>query len=111
MATKRSKKSPADEPARVEIDTFRPFDGYASSQCRQDEPSCFNGIVRVRRWRIVAELVDEPVEVIAERLRKLWRESDNHHHWEPLKRAAASVGVELGADEFGAFRRSRTNGN
>lgn len=62
---------------------------------------CFNGIVAVRKYRVTIEEVEEPVEVVAERLRKLWRESDNHHHTHPLLSAAKKIGVELDFREHG----------
>lgn len=61
----------------------------------QKEPSCFNGWVRVKKYRITVEEVVEPVDVIAERLQKLWDDCDNHHNWQPLKNAADSIGYTL----------------
>lgn len=58
----------------------------------QGNPSTFNGIVRVVRYKITVDPVDEPVEAIHERLEKLWVECDNMHHYEPLKREAKKHG-------------------
>lgn len=44
---------------------------------------------------ITVELVEEPIEVIRERILKLWRECDNWHHWDLLKSAAAESGLVL----------------
>ena len=63
------------------------------------EPSCVN-FVRIHRYRITVELIEEHVEVLIERIRKLARDSDNFHHWEPLKRAAAELGHKLDYEEF-----------
>lgn len=68
------------------------------------KPSCFNGTVKVRKYRVTVELIDESDEVIAERIRKLWRECDNGHHRMPLKAAAAEYGVELVYEEYGVDR-------
>lgn len=73
------------------------------------EPTCFNGIVRIQKYRITVEKVEEPVEVIHERLRKLWRESDNYHHYDPIKSAAREWGLELDPSEHGRSRKLRND--
>lgn len=65
-------------------------------------PQVGNGRVSVERFRITIEKVDEPPEVIHERIRKLWRTTSNHHHYDPLKHAAAKFGLDLDSKEFGA---------
>lgn len=59
------------------------IDAYA-----RNEPSAFNGGVHVRIYRTTVELVNEPIEVIHERLEKLWLICDNWHNWGPLQAAA-----------------------
>lgn len=98
-----AKKAAPAYPAVLE--TFRGFDGYERQRFTDSEPSCWNGDVRVVRYRITAEIIDEPKEVIAARLLKLWREADNMHHYEPLKRCAAKYGVDLPCDELGKDRK------
>jgi hypothetical protein len=71
-------------------------------------PDCFNGIVRIRQYRVTVELIDEPKEVLADRLRKLWRQSDNYHHRDPLRRAASELGIELDHTDFGAEVRDKS---
>ncbi len=65
-------------------------------------PSCGNGDVSIRRFRITVELIDEPKEVLADRLRMLWRRTRNHHDSDTLRSAAARLGIVLDRDEFGA---------
>lgn len=77
------------------IETFHDPRGYRLSQMKRDEPSCFNGVVSVRKYRVTVELVDEPDEAIRERIQKLWDECDNSHHWDPLRYAAKEYGLEL----------------
>jgi len=77
------------------IETFREIGKNFKHSLEQKEPSCFNGIVRVQRYRVTVEEIEEPVEVIAERLQKLWDYSDNHHDWQPLKDAANKIGYVL----------------
>jgi hypothetical protein len=95
MARKKKEAPLEPKPTKVEIETFREPDSHWLGQLRQDKPSCLNGDVRIRRYRIVAELIDEPVEVVAARLQELWDECDNHHHWDPLRAAARRIGYQL----------------
>lgn len=102
------KKKPFREPPdKTTFETFRPIEAFEMRRMQQNEPSCFNGCVSVRRYRISCELIEEPSEVLEERLRKLWRTSDNFHHREPLREAAERVGVVLDASEFGRDREKR----
>jgi len=71
------------------------IDGYTKRNLRNDAPTCFNGMVRIRKYKVTIELVDEPIEVIRTRIQKMWDECDNHHHWEPLKAEAKKYGLEL----------------
>lgn len=90
------KRKKAEEPRLIEFDTFMRPGAWLVAQMKKDEPCAFNGIVEVQKYRVTIETVDESVQVIHERLQKLWDECDNyHHHWEPLKQAAARYGYEL----------------
>lgn len=79
---------------------------YAVERHHRAAPSAFNGCVEIRRYRITVELIDEPVEVLRERLKKLWREIErNHHLWHPMWDAGAKLGMtreDLPLDEQGA---------
>jgi hypothetical protein len=77
------------------FETFRDIGTFELMQLTQDEPSCFNGIVRVERYRVTVEKVQEPVEAIRARLQKLWDECENHHNREPLLRAGLKHGIDL----------------
>lgn len=75
------------------VETFDPPQNYQLDRMvLRTEPSAFNGIVKFKKYRIIVEEVVEPVEILQERLEKLWVESDNHHHWQPLTQAAISIG-------------------
>lgn len=65
------------------------------------EPYVFNGIVGIRKWKVTAELIEEPKEVLIERLQKLWRECTNLHHMQPLRAEAAKLGIELKSEDRG----------
>lgn len=59
------------------------------------EPAVFNGVVAIRRYRVTAELIDEPIEVLRERLMKLWRQSErNHHSRGPMRAVAEQLGMD-----------------
>ena len=77
------------------FETFREPTGYTVGSMTQKEPSCFNGIVSVYRYRVTIELIEEPTEVIAARIQKLWEECDNMHHFGPLRKAAEKIGLVL----------------
>ena len=96
MASRRKKHAPtAPEPTHIEFETFRKVDAYARSQMEVPHPSCWNGDVRVRRYRVTIELIDEPVEIIQARLIELWAHEDNPHRMDPLCAEAARHGLNL----------------
>lgn len=85
----------------ITFETFSDPGPYQIGNLTSTEPSCFNGIVRFRKQRITIEEVEEDIEVLHERLRKMWRECKNHHHWNPLQSAAKSVGLTLNMEDAG----------
>ena len=89
---------------KKELETFRTPDDYSLQQLVHDEPSCFNGIVSVKRYRVTVEEIAEPDEVIVARLKKLWEECNNQHHMGPLRAAAKKYGVDLEYKDYGRSR-------
>ena len=77
------------------FETFKQIGSYQQSILESKDATCFNGIVNFRKYRVTIELIEEPKEVLAERLQKLWDECDNYHNWNPLKNAAKEIGYEL----------------
>lgn len=102
MAKKKSKVEAPEYPKVLE--TFMDIGDWEFVRMRQSEPSAFNGYVRVKKYRITVEQIEEPIEVIQERLEKLWAESDNHHHRDPLRIQADSIGYEF-KSAFGSERK------
>ena len=104
-----TKKTPAGAKARTDnpivIETFKPVSSYVVGQLKQDSPSCFNGIVEVRRYRITIEPIEEPTEIIGQRLQQLWDACDNHHHAGPLHAAAKAIGWDL-QGTYGSKKKS-----
>ena len=79
----------------VEFETFRVLGNYEIDNLTQSNPSCFNGMARVVKYKITVEEIKEPVEVIRARIQKMWDECDNHHHWGPLRAVGKKYGMEL----------------
>ncbi len=69
----------------------------------QDHPSCFNGDVRITQFKITVERIVEPLEVYQERIRDLWRHSDNWHDRDPLRAMAKKYNLELSMDDYGSL--------
>ena len=65
------------------------------SNLKSNEATCFNGNVNVRKYKVTIELIEEPNELIIERLQKLWDECDNYHHWTPLRIEAKKYNYEF----------------
>lgn len=95
MAKKKDKPEMIKPSYPKVIETFREVGEYEISGMRDAEPSCFNYKVSFRKYRITVELVDEPSEILGARLEKMWIECANHHHWQPLENAAASIGYKF----------------
>jgi len=93
--TKKNVPSAPSEPTTKTIETFCPPWRTIAELTRSplDSPSCFNRAVHVRRYRVVAELIEEPIEIIRERLLALWAMSTNHHDANPLKEEAHKYGL------------------
>jgi len=105
MMRKDKRKAIRFEP--IVMETFSEPHQYAIKNMKQDCPSCFNGIVEVRKYRITVELIDEPNEVIAARIQALWDNCDNHHHWDPLRFAAKEIGYELQGNHGNKLREAK----
>jgi hypothetical protein len=108
MAVRKKNPAPKVPEFPKVVETFRCLGAYEMSNIAGAgwaEPSCFNGSVSIHRYRVTVELIDEPKEVLAERLLNLWRNCDNHHHIDPLRWTAREIGIELDLSEFGKFRK------
>lgn len=69
---------------------------WIRSQFRKEKPSCCNGIVSFRSYRITVEEIPESREVLIKRLCDLWyRGEHNMHHVQPLRAAAGELGFEF----------------
>ncbi|URC15244.1 hypothetical protein GD1_120 [Paraglaciecola Antarctic GD virus 1] len=77
------------------FETFREVGDYAKSNLIQDEPDCFNGKVSVVKYKITVEVVQEPMEVLLERVYDLLKSTTNHHHRSPIETLAKEYQSKL----------------
>jgi hypothetical protein len=71
------------------------------------EPSCVNQ-VSIRKYRVTIEQIQEPIEVLQERLLHLWRHTNNHHEKRHLEEEATLLDYKLPAEEFGVNAPKRS---
>lgn len=93
-----------DPPTRKEWEFFGTTDELRANDPPSylcPEPSAFNGAVRVIRYRMTIERIDEPVEEVRDRLRRMWRRHTNHHLVAPLKAMGQRLGIDLRGEELG----------
>jgi len=90
-----AKKKAAPEPAYPKVvETYRE-PSWELRHLESRAPTVFNGVVAIRRYRVTAELIEEPVEVLRDRLRKLWRQSEpNMHSRGPMRQVAEQLGMD-----------------
>lgn len=89
----------------ITFETFKEFGSYDVHSLTNNEPSCWNSAVHIKKYRVTIEPIEEPKEVYVERLTKLWRENNNHHHWHPLKGVANEFGIILVDADHGIDRK------
>lgn len=80
---------------KTTFETFRKLGSFEIDRMTEKEPSCFNRIVAIRKYRVTIEEVQESDEVLIARLRKLWAETKNHHSWDVLQAEAKRLGIIL----------------
>ncbi len=59
---------------KIVFETFQEIGSYEINNMTRDEPTCFNGYVRVKKYKVTIEEVHEPIDIIARRVQKLWDE-------------------------------------
>ncbi len=80
---------------KIEFDTFRELGFYYQNSITQENPSVFNREVNIVKTRVTFEVVDEPIEVLQERLQGLWDKEGNHHSRQPLRDYAKILNYEF----------------
>lgn len=55
-----------------------------------------NGNIKIERYRVTVEKIEEPIEVLRARLLKLWRTDEhNPHHYEAFQHWAEKLGMDF----------------
>lgn len=103
---KAPKAPPPPEPWKHELTTYaNPMIELQSFDTGpRSAPYCHNGSVGVRQHRVTVELVDEPIEVIRERIRTLWSLAYSHLDESALRREAERYGLDLSGIPLGSAR-------
>lgn len=76
------------------VDVYgEPYMPYVFSRV-QPPMEATNGIIQIERYRVRVDRIEEPVEVLRDRLKKLWRTDErNSHHWDAFLREAVRLGM------------------
>ncbi len=77
----------------TQFETFKELDNYDKEEWARVKPSCHNRFLRITKYRVTIEEVDEPDEVIRDRIRQLWHGTTNHYHRDTLRSAAREYGI------------------
>ena len=88
----KTKKVESKEETVTVFESFRKPDTH---EFLQNEPSYFNGWLRLKKYKITIELIDEPNEVYQQRLQDIWDISNNNHSYWGVKSEAKKLGFEL----------------
>lgn len=84
-------KKKAPQPSTFVVETYGD-PSFAVRNLRR-EPSCVN-VLEVIRYRVTVERIEEPRDVVLERMRRLWRESErNIHVWDRFRKVAVELGL------------------
>lgn len=95
--TEKLVTTPKDDSVKstISFETFMKFGTYERMNLTSENPTCFNGIVSIQKYKITVEPIIDTSEVLAERLQKLWDEATNYHHWIPIQNEAKKIGYTL----------------
>lgn len=92
----------------ISFETFRKIGSYTIDNLKQEKADCFNGLVSIKKYKVTIELIEEPKDVLSERLQELWDLCNNIHHWNTLKQSAKEIGYELIGKPGNKLKKSST---
>ncbi len=97
MAKQKKETISLPEPDRYpfSFETFRDIGAWEKGNLTQKQPDSVNGWVRVVKYKVTVEVIDEPIEVIHARIQELWDKCDNYHNWTPINNCAARYNYTL----------------
>lgn len=76
------------------LETYRP-PHHDIARLKADEPACFNGMVQVQRYRVTVELIEEPLDVLEDRLRGLLAKATRDNSKRDILAEAKRLGIVL----------------
>jgi sensor histidine kinase regulating citrate/malate metabolism len=79
----------------IEFETFRYITDYDVYNLKLTNPSSFNGHVRIHKFKVTVELIEESEEVYNERIQYLWDHCDNHHQLIAIQQKARELNYTL----------------
>jgi len=91
-----------------QFETFLEIGPWQVSQLTRTTPSAMNHHVMVRRYRVTVEEIDEPDEIIRDRIRELCWDCVNHNEWGALQAMAREYGMDSSAAALDFGRNSKT---
>lgn len=50
-------------------------------------------MVRIKKYRVTIEEIEEPIEVLQDRVKRMWAENQNLHSYAHLEKAAKKLGL------------------
>lgn len=87
------------------IETFFPIEDYEILNWENYQPSCVNGSLNIEKYRITIEKIDEPKQIIKDRLRLLLRKCKNFHHYEAFQKKAKKLNIKINMNEYGIEKK------
>lgn len=70
------------------FETFKNISDYYILQMKKDHPDCFNSKVQIKKYKVTIEEIKEPDDIYIERLKTLYKISDNWHNRNAIQRFA-----------------------
>lgn len=88
-----------DQENRIVFETFAPPESIYTDGIHWSEPTSHCG-VHVQRYSVTIELIEDPKEILLERLRTLFNGETHSHRQESLRREAIRLGIDPAALEL-----------
>jgi len=79
----------------IEFETFRHITKDDMYNLKLTNPSSFNRYVRIHKYKVTVELIEESKEVYNERIQHLWDHCDNHYQSIAIEQKASELNYAL----------------
>jgi hypothetical protein len=91
----RKKSDSGDSPFPTTFQTFFPVGTHNIRDWTQSKPSSFNALIRVKKYRVTIEEVQEPEDVIIDRLVELYKNADSYRERAAIEDYAEACGFNI----------------